>query len=138
MTYNLHFEGSVSDAMHTCLPQYSGVYLVYRGRFDAKDNLFYCMEILYIGQAENIRNRIMNHERRQDFLQECRRGETIFYSYAQCQNSILNMVENAYIYVMKPRLNTIGVDSYKYITPIQIISDGACALLNTNFEIQSS
>lgn len=135
MTYKLHFDGSLADSYRQQLPQYSGIYLVYRGRFDAKENLFYCWEILYIGQATNIRERIVNHDRRSDFLASRGKDEVIFYSYAHLDASALNMVEGALIYVMKPRLNIIGRDSYAY-QPIHVLSDGACALLDTDFKIQ--
>ena len=56
-TYNLHFQGSLSDDDRARLPEYSGVYLVYRGQWSEKDKLFYCHEIIYIGKADNIRQR---------------------------------------------------------------------------------
>lgn len=134
MIYNLHFEGSLSDTLKQRLPVYSGIYLVYRGKFDAKDKLFYCKEILYIGQAVNIRDRVANHERRNDFYAQLRKDESIFYSYAQVDSSILNKIENALIYTMKPCLNSMGKDSYQY-SAIHVVSDGACALLASDIEI---
>lgn len=135
MTYKLHFDGSIADSFRQQLPRYSGIYLVYRGRFNAKDNLFYCGEILYIGQAINIRERIVNHERRLDFSATLGKNEVIFYSYAPLDISALDIVEGALIYIMKPRLNHIGKDSYIH-HPIRVMSDGACALLDTDFQIQ--
>ena len=135
MTVKLHFEGSIADSLRQRLPQYSGIYLVYRGRFDVKENLFYCREILYIGQASNIRDRISSHNLRSDFLAARGKDEVIFYSYAPLETSSLNEVEGALIYAMKPRLNNEGKESYAY-SPVHIMSDGACALLDTDFEIQ--
>ena len=135
MNCKLHFEGSIADSFRQRLPQYSGIYLVYRGRFDSKENLFYCREIIYIGQASNIRGRINNHDRRNDFLAARGKDEVIFYSYAPLETSVLDIVEGALIFVMKPRLNNNGKDTYAY-QPVHVMSDGACALLDTDFEIQ--
>ena len=77
-TYKLTFDGSWSDSIRDELPEYSGVYLVYRGTLDRGH--FLCSEIIYIGQAENIRERHKNHEKRDLFLAKRRANEVIFYS----------------------------------------------------------
>lgn len=131
----LHFQGSLSDEDRNRMPDYCGVYLVYRGIWSEKDKLFYCHEILYIGQANNINQRHISHERRGDFLSSCRAGEIVFYSYAKVPASHLNRVESALLYHTKPVLNDYGIDSYPY-DPIHILSDGACALLDADIVVE--
>ena len=130
--YNLQFDGSWSDNMRDQLPEYSGVYLVYRGVLN-RDG-FICREILYIGQAENIRARLINHDKHDQFLAECRLDEGVFYSCAQVAKADLNRVENALIYEMKPRLNETMKESFPYEKTV-VSSSGQCSLLNTNFAI---
>ncbi len=130
-TYNLQFQGSLSDDRRAFLPTYSGVYLVYRGIWSEKDKLFYCHEIIYIGKADNIRQRHVSHERRNDFLAACKPGEIIFYSYAKVSTNDLDRVESALIYHTKPVLNNNEKDDFSY-EKTHVISDGACALLDSD------
>lgn len=128
--YNLQFDGSWSDELRDQLPEYSGVYLVYRGV--REHDRFVCREILYIGQADNIRARHANHEKHNLFLAECRLDEVLFYSCAPVAKVDLDRVENALIYEMKPRLNDKMKESFPYETTV-VKSDGQCSLLNANF-----
>lgn len=133
--YNLHFQGSISDEQRSYLPNMSGVYLVYRGLWSEKDKLFYCHEIIYIGKAEDIRERHISHERRKGFLSACRTGEIVFYSYAEVPASDLERVEAALIYHTQPALNDYGKESFSY-NPTHIVSDGACALLDSDIIVE--
>lgn len=133
--YNIHFNGSISDNDQAYLPEYGGVYLVYRGIWSEKDKLFFCHEIIYIGKAENIKQRLLSHERRNDFLAACRPGEVIFYSYAEVSPLCFNQVEAALIYHTQPSLNDTGKDSFPY-GPTHVVSDGACALLDLDIVVE--
>ena len=133
--YNIHFNGSISDKDRAYLPEYGGVYLVYRGIWSEKDKLFYCHEIIYIGKADNIKQRHIFHERRNDFLAACRPGEVVFYSFAEVPSLFVNQVEAALIYHTRPALNDYGKDSFPY-SPIHVVSDGACALLDLDIVVE--
>ena len=134
-TYNLKFDGSLADDQRGFLPEYSGIYLVYRGLRDQKG--FLCREILYIGQAENIKARHENHEKHDMFIAELRPKEVIFYSYAPVEKSDLNRVENALVFEMHPKLNDKLTETFPY-EKTTIISDGQCALLNKNFTVEKT
>ena len=134
-TFNLNFDGSLDDAQRNSLPEYSGVYLVYRGVRD--HGSFICREILYIGQAENIKERHVNHEKRQLFLAELRPNEVLFYSYAPVAKIDLNRVENALVFEMHPKLNDKQIESFPY-DKTTIVSEGQCALLHKNFTIEKT
>lgn len=132
---HLHFKGSISDDRRSSLPNCCGVYLVYRGVWSEKDKLFYCREIIYIGQATNINQRHQFHERRNDFFASCRSGEIVFYSYAEVPVLLLDRVEAALIYHTQPALNDYGKESFPF-NPIHIVSDGACALLDADIVVE--
>ena len=100
-TFNLHFDGSWSDSIREELPEYSGVYLVYRGNLNCGS--FLCREILYIGQAQNIRSRHTQHEKRDLFIAELRPSEVLFYSCALVAKADLDQVENVLVFVMHPK-----------------------------------
>ena len=132
-TFNLHFDGSWSDRIREELPEYSGVYLVYRGILD--HGSFLCREILYIGQAENIRLRHTKHEKRDSFLAELRPNEVLFYSCAPVAKSDLDRVENALVFKMHPKLNEKLTETYPYGTTM-VVSDGQCSLLKKQFTVE--
>lgn len=132
-SFNLHFDGSWSDSIREELPEYSGVYLVYRGTLS--HGSFLCREILYIGQAENIRMRHTKHEKRELFMAELRPGEVLFYSCAPMTKADLDRVENALVFEMHPKLNDKLTESFPYeITTV--VSDGQCSLLKKQFTIE--
>lgn len=133
-TFNLVFEGSISDAQRQFIPHCSGVYLVYKGVWSEKAQLFFCREILYIGQAVDVNARLANHEYRDRFIAQCRYGEIVFYSYASVAVDSLDIIESALIFHTKPRLNTLMTDAFPY-SSTRVLSSGACALLDTDIII---
>ena len=132
-TFYLQFDGSWPDSLRDQLPEYCGIYLVYRGIL-SRGNL-YCHEIIYIGQADNIRNRHIKHEKYSQFLSECRSNEILFYSCAPVKKADLNCVENALIYKMRPKLNDKQINSFPYDTT-SIVSSGQCAMLISEFTVE--
>ena len=135
--FNLHFEGSILDEKRSNLPTYSGVYLVYCGTLSEDHKFLRCREIIYIGQAMDIRLRHSDHERRKDFLAQLRLGEVLFYSYAKVEVSLLDRIENALIYHQKPSLNDKGKECYLY-PDTEIDSDGQCALLDRQIIVKTT
>lgn len=135
-SYNLKFEGSWIDSNRHFMPNYAGVYLVYRGIHNVAEQTVTCHEILYIGQAKDIRQRLSNHDKRIAFGNELRNGEILFYSCAKVPMEDLDRVENALIYQTQPRLNDNLKESFLY--PItRVTSEGACALLNKDFTLDN-
>lgn len=132
--YNLNFRGYWIDANTSGIPQVSGVYLVYRCTYD--DGGVTLKELLYIGQSKNLRERINDHEKKEQFLRECREGETICYSVAEVPQKDLDVVENALIFAQKPRLNTQYKDSFEHESPVSLNLEGRCKLMKyVNFTI---
>lgn len=134
--YNVLFNGYRRDVNNAGLPTYSGIYIVYRCTFNEEKQTVSLKELLYIGQAKNIQERISTHDKRQEFMNALNGDEQICYSYAEVKEQDLNIVENALVYAQKPRLNKDLVDSYKYESA-QFNIEGKCSLLNyTNFSIE--
>lgn len=134
-TYNIIFNGYIRDEKKESLPEYSGVYIVYRCMFNPQERTVTLIEILYIGQAENINHRICNHDKRDEFFNELTEDETICYSYAKVDKKNLDIIENALIFAQKPRLNDKLVDNYNYDSA-EFKIEGRCSLLkHTNYTI---
>ena len=67
-TYTLEFDGYRRETQIKWLPTYSGIYCVYEGILDKKDNsLSKLNKLIYIGETDEkddgIKGRISNHEK---------------------------------------------------------------------------
>ena len=134
--YYINFNGYRRDCNKATLPKYSGVYMVYRCVCDSATEKVTLKEIIYIGQAEDLNERLNNHERNSDFLKACVNGEEICYAYANISMDDLDIIENALIFSQKPSLNTELVDSFNHESASFLI-EGKCSLLRyTNFTIE--
>lgn len=133
--YNINFKGYRRDCNKATLPHDSGIYMVYRCIYDSFTDKVTLKEIIYIGQAEDLCDRLNNHDKRPLFLKACERGEEICYAYANVSMDDLNIVENALVFAQKPRLNFDLVDSFNYDSAAFLV-EGKCALLDyTDFTI---
>ena len=102
--YILNFDWYWRECNKNGLPTYSGIYLVYRSRYNPQNDRVSLVEIIYIGQTDNIRGRLINHEKYELFLSQLIEQEELCYSCAEVVEDI-DMVENALIFAQKPVLN---------------------------------
>lgn len=135
MEYNINFNGYWIEDKISGIPTTSGIYLVYRC-VHAEESVI-LKEIIYIGQAKNLHDRIKTHDKKDLFKQECREGETVCYSVAEVALGSLDLVENALIFAQKPRLNDDDKDRFRFSIPVSFIVEGRCKLLKyQNFTIK--
>lgn len=134
-SYSLNFEGYWREVNKNGIPAKAGVYLVYRCIYDAKSNTVRLKDIIYIGQAENVHDRIAGHDKLNDFNAQLQRGEELCYSFAKVSSSDLDIVENALIYAQKPVLNDNLKNSFNH-GAVSMKLDGRCACMKyTDFKI---
>lgn len=134
--YNVNFRGYWLDENRESVPKTSGIYLVYRCNFNAIINKVSLIEIIYIGQAIDLHERIKNHDKRNLFLSVCKNQEKICYSIAEIEPQDLNTIENALIFAQQPELNEQYKDNFNYEESAFNL-DGACTLMkHTNFTIR--
>ena len=134
--YNLVFKGYWRDINRDKLPSVPGIYIVYRCTYSKMFNTVNLLEIIYIGQTENVHKRHNDHNKRGEFLNKCQHDETLCYSVAEVNNSDLDIIENALIFTQKPSLNTSNTDHFNY-PPSEFHLEGCCALMShTDFTIQ--
>lgn len=133
--YNVTFKGYRLEENASGLPEYSGIYMAYRCVFSSETNKVTLKELVYIGQAENVKARISSHKCSEDLHDGCLEGEVICYAYASVSLNDLDVVENALIFAQQPRLNQRLKDSFNYgASSFEI--EGVCALLKyKNFSI---
>lgn len=135
--YNITFNGYRRDINKKGLPSYGGVYLVYCCKYNAPKDTVTLRDIIYIGKAINLHDRICSHDRYEDFKKELKEGEELCYSYASVSPADMDIVENALIFMQKPKLNEELKDSFNY-DDSEFNFEGACSRLSLkNFSIKS-
>lgn len=136
-TYRKEFDGYILDREGNNLPTDSGVYMIYRCVPCPEDHSVNLIELFYIGKATNIQNEIMHHERRDEFLKQAKEGEVICYSYTFVNKTQYDIIENALVFMQKPRLNTNLKYNYNHQDAAFHFS-GACDLLKyTDYKIEN-
>lgn len=123
--YNLNIQGYYRDEIRSRFPNVACVYFVYRGVLNFENNTCFLKQLIYIGQTSNLNNRFSEHEKREDFLSLCDKGEMLFYTYAEIKEdeNVRKRIEAALIYELRPQLNLHAIGNFAY--PItKIIVEG--------------
>lgn len=134
-TYDIVFKGYRREEKVSTMPEYSGIYLAYRCAYNKANRTVSLRELIYIGQAQNLRTRLLQHKNDGDLDKELKDGEQICYAYAKVDADKLDIVENALIFAQQPRTNTNLKQSFDH-RAAKFIVEGDCALLEyKDFEI---
>lgn len=148
ITYNLTFEGFKREAVKNSLPESSGLYFVYRGRrLLDRYGAYYCVlnELLYIGMAHNIRQRVCGgHESFSDWESSLVGDEILYYSSCllpevlEKDNLYLERAEAACIFKAAPRFNDKqkGMFDFDKYGEVRILSEGRIALMDKDFTLK--
>lgn len=133
--YNVKFQGYKLDRDVDNMPDESGVYMIYRCLYNKNTDTVSLQELIYIGKATSLHQEVCYHKRRSEFLAQAREGESLCYAYAKVSRVQYDVVENALIYMQKPRLNDNLKDNYNHQDAEFHFLD-RCRLLDyTNFKI---
>lgn len=133
-TYSLEYKGYWPDAKRGGVPAASGVYSVYACTYDAQDNTVDIRLLIYIGQAENARERLANHEKEKEWKKHLRAGEELAFAFAPADAADRDRVEAALIYKHKPPVNTEYVDTFPF-DQTTIATSGKNAKLYSTFTV---
>ena len=133
-TIDVTFDGYWRDANKGGIPAQSGVYCVYECTYNAATKTVDLRTLIYIGEADNVQDRIANHERYNDWLSHVRAGNELCFSFGGVDAAIRDRAEAALILKHKPPENTEYVDSFPFDkTTMQLT--GKTALLVTAFTV---
>lgn len=114
----------------------SGVYFVYRCTHNAASNNVTLLELIYIGEAGNIRDRVSNHECYDRWKDKLHYGEKLCWS--QCEElSDRKTLEAALIFRHKPVLNKEYIDRFSFQSASVTLS-GTIDLLDSRFTLNST
>lgn len=134
-TYNVNFQGYWRDINKDGIPAESGVYLVYRGKYNSSTDTIGLIEIIYIGQSKNVHDRIADHEKKELFEKQLSDGEELVYAFAPVKPEELDIVEQSLIFAQKPVVNDSHKERFEQEDAAFII-DGKCiGLKYTDYNI---
>ena len=131
---SLNFEGYWREINKSFIPEKSGVYCVYACAYNASEKTVSLRKILYIGESENVRNRISNHDRLSDWKKLLYSGETLCYSFAFVSATDRLRAEAALIYRHKPPCNSEYVYGFPF-AETTIKTSGRNDLLLSEFTV---
>ena len=129
--FRLKFNGYWLDCDKANIPDCSGIYIIYSCKYNKDNDTVSCEKIIYIGKAENLKDRLANHNER-EFSKFLKQGETLCYAYAPVNVADLDLVENALVFAEKPAGNTTLKYHYSH-DDAQFTIEGDCVLLKYTF-----
>lgn len=133
-TFNVVIDGYWRDVNKSGLPKVSGVYFVYEAKFNEQAQTVSLLRLLYIGESDDINNRVANHERYEDWKRLVNVGNTLCFSAGPVSGNDRFRVEAAYIFHHKPPLNVEYKNNFPF-DQTRVISSGKTALLTTDFTV---
>lgn len=134
-TYSLDFKGYWLKPNIDGLPAQSGIYCVYSCTYDAQNDTVSIKKLIYIGESDNIRKRVKDHEKWDKWRRELGLGQQLCFSAALIgPQSDRERAEAAMIFKHKPPCNTEYVDSFPY-DQATVRTSGRNALLSPEFTV---
>jgi excinuclease UvrABC nuclease subunit len=102
--YKLVFDGYWVNA--DSIPDGSGIYCVYTCLDNTRPGMLGINDLIYVGESQRVRDRIQNHELRQEWKNSLEDKQDLCYSFAPISTAKDRLrAEAAIIFVHKPRLN---------------------------------
>lgn len=134
-TFNVNIEGYWRDKNKKGIPSYSGIFFVYNCKYNTEVDTVTLILIIYIGEADNINDRIDKHERYDQWKSFLRDGDELCFSAAYISVANRTRVKAAFINKIKPLANKDYKDEFPFEeTTIQ--STGKTKLLDTIFTVK--
>ncbi len=131
---SITLDGYWRDQHKASLPAKSGIYCVYECTHNVQSNTVSLNKLIYIGESDDVNNRVANHEKQQDWLNHVGKGNELCYSFGGVGTTDRERAEAAMIFKHKPPVN----DEYKYSFPFDkttLILSGNTELLTASFTV---
>ena len=107
------FEGFWREPNKAWITPCAGIYCVYACTYLSDVQKVYLERLLYIGQSENVNDRIVAHEQWPLWKAYLQPSQELCYSVAEVQQSaIRDICEAALVYETKPPCNDVLKDHY--------------------------
>lgn len=133
----IKFDGYWRDENKSGLPARTGVYCVYECTHNVEDKNVSIHKLIYIGEAEEVKSRVADHERYEGWLNHLRKGNELCFSFGGVEETNRARAEAAMIFKHKPPENGEYVNSFPFDRTTMSLS-GKVALLNTYFTVNKT
>jgi len=133
-TIALTFEGPYTNKEY--VPSNSGVYCVYACIHSKATSMVTYKRLLYVGESTDVKTRIDDHERLDDWMAHLRQGEKLCYTFAGVTSPDRKRAEAAIIHKYAPPVNEHKYALLSYKTEMKI--SGRKGLLASTFTVGNS
>lgn len=113
-TFNQIFDGYWRESNKGGLPEKSGVYCVYDCKYNILTKKVTLNKLIYIGESENVNQRIANHEKLKDWEKKLSENSELCYSFSPVDLDSITRVEAALINFHKPICNTQYLENFPF------------------------
>lgn len=110
---SIEFDGYWREVNKASIPAKSGIYCVYACTFNSSQDTVSLRKLIYIGESENVRARVKDHEKTDDWKSHLKSGEVLCFNFAPIIAD-RNRAEAAMINYHKPPENTEYVNNFPF------------------------
>jgi len=136
-TFALVFHGYCRDVNKGDLPPESAVYCVYTCRQNEGPRKISVLSLLYIGEADDIRDRIASHEKRAEWQARLGPGQQLCYSFAPVEAADRGRCLAALVAAHTPPGNDPSTGPFPFETT-NVSLEGKIRLLNPAFTVPTT
>ena len=136
-TIRIEFKGYWRDKNKNGLPANSGIYCVYECSRNVSDGTIKILRLIYIGEAQNVNDRVANHEKYEDWLsyvQHVEENNELCFSFGGVGATDRARAEAAMIFKHKPPENVEYVNDFPFDKTTMSLS-GKTSKLEENFTV---
>ena len=134
-TIPIEFIGYWRDRYRSSVPAESGLYAVCECTHNESQGTVTLDTLIYIGESDNVHDRIEGHEKRADWLRHVRRGHQLCFSFGGVGATDRERAEAALVFEHKPPVNTEFTSSFPFDTTHMELS-GKTELFSTQFTLR--
>ena len=136
-TFSVNFDGYWREPNISGIPIESGIYCVYECTFSKESKTVNICRLIYIGESENVNDRVAKHEKWPDWKKEIGSGKEICISFSKVGSSDRNRVEAAMIFKHKPPVNSDYISKFPF-DKTTINTSGENSKLSTSFTVNKT
>lgn len=133
-SFNQVFKGYILESGLDRISSSSGIYGVYRCTYDKIKDIVSIKQLIYIGKADDLNNRLNNHEKLNDWKNYLQRGEILCICYSLVSKDYNERVEAALINNNQPIENIEYKTSFPF-DKTNITLSGRHYGMNTNTSV---
>jgi hypothetical protein len=137
MIFNVNFDGYWGEKNIEGMPSSSGIYCVYECFYNSENDTVSIIRLIYIGEGSDVRDRIKNHEKKENWKKYVGAGTELCFSFGGMEPEHRSRVEAALIFMHMPPENEEYKDAFPY-DETTINSSGKNARLHPSFTVRTT